>query len=108
MPQVTLTSSSVAYNLYSLLSTADKQIQRSVAGLNIQLPDIAANAGATVKVGRPDSISAPTDVTNVEVLLGVDQAFMFPQDVANNVSLTERWVKGSVNNEVLYCSVVQA
>lgn len=111
MPQVSLTSSSVTYNLYTLLVAADPQIQRSVAGLQIQVPDasvVAGNAGAIVKVGRPNSASAPTSITNAELSLLEGESDGYPDTVANNISLAEKYVNGSASPTVLYVQVTQA
>jgi hypothetical protein len=109
MPQVTLAASNVAYNLFSKLNTADPQIQQSVQGLQIQVPaSVAANAGALVKIGRPDSRTSPTTISSAEVELNVGDSYLFPAEIGNDISLAERWVNASVANCVLYCSVVQA
>lgn len=111
MPQTTLVSHSVAYNVYSKISAADPQVQPSVSGLQLYIPPAAveaANAGVIVKVGRPNSVSAPTSITNAEVQLAEGGSYEWPANISNDISLQERWVNGSTDSCVLYWSVVQA
>lgn len=108
MPKVTLTSSGIAYNLYTLLNAVDANIPKSCRGLSIQVPaatDEAANAGAVVKIGPGNQNTAPTDVTSPEKVLREADEYSFPVSDVNNISLMERHVKASVNNAVLYVTV---
>lgn len=111
MPQITLISSGVAYNLYTLLAAADGQTPKSCSGLTVQVPPTAveaANAGVIVKIGRPNSASSPTSITNAEVVLQEGGSDSWPNTSINDVSLLEKYVNGSNNNTVLYITTVQA
>lgn len=111
MPQFTMASSIVAYSLYSKVNAADPQVQASVAGLQVQVPAaavVAANAGVIVKIGRPDSRTAPTTISNAEVVLLEGESYVWPNTDNNDISLQEKWINASANNAQVYVSIVQA
>jgi hypothetical protein len=99
--KLTLTSNAVAYSLITLARAQVKNFPLAPSNLSIQLPDNtfeAANDGATLKIGRPDSIVTPTDVTAPELVLGVGENKLWPGPSID----TNKYLKGSVNNQVVY------
>lgn len=102
--KLTLTSSAVAYNLLTLCRAQVANFPRSPSELIIQLPPSAveaANAGVTVKIGRPDSITSPTDVTGPETVLEEGDSVRYATG-GNSVEAAGKWLKGSGNGVVLY------
>ncbi len=104
MPRITLPSSGVAYNLYARLALVESP-PYSVAGLQVQLPLAAveaANAGATLKIGTPDSWTSSTDVTRPDISLLEGELDSYPAAPGNTIGLRDKWLKGSVNNQIVY------
>jgi hypothetical protein len=109
MPKIVLTSSSVAYSLHTLLTNEGIGLPESgnARGLSIQVPAAsfeAANAGATLKVGRPNA--GLSDVTEPDVALLEGEQYTYPAGAF--ISLRSKYLKGSVNNQVLYVVVEAA
>lgn len=103
MPRIVLTSSIVAYNLMTLLKAQNSNFPASPREMNVQVPPAAqeaANAGATLLVGTPNSGTTPTDVTSPELYLSEGDSYLYR--VASGVPASEKYLKGSVNNQVVY------
>src|ERR1700738_330341 len=102
MPRVVLTSNAVAYNVVTLARAKRANFPLAPTDLSIQVPDNsveAANAGATLKVGSPDSLVTPTDVTGGEIALLEGDTKVWP---GPNIDAMNKYMKGSVNNQVIY------
>ena len=101
--KITLVSNAIAYNLFTLMSAVDPNIGRSCRGLNVYIPgaaEEAANAGASVDIGQANA--GLTDITQPELQpLTEGDNYNYPQDFKNSLSLTTRWIQGSVNNCVV-------
>lgn len=101
MPRIVLTSSAISYSLITLARAKRANFPLAPDELSIQLPDQAteaANAGATLKVGVPDSLTVPTDVTGPEIVLNEGESKLWPE----NSDAMNKWLKASVNNCVIY------
>lgn len=99
--RIVLTSSSVAYHFLTLVRAQSKNFPLAPTELQIQMPAgsiEAANAGATIKFGQPDSIATPTDVPSPNCVFSeeMDRRWQPPAE-ANSW-----YVKGSANSVVLY------
>jgi hypothetical protein len=106
--KITLPSLLVAYDLFAKMSTADPNTGRSLRGLNVQVPSStieAANAGVTVKFGRPNAGATAVDE---DIVLSEGDNYNFPQDIKNTLSLPGRSVIASVDNAVLYLTPLYA
>ncbi len=104
--KITLVSSSVAYDLGALIRAQQPNFPLAPHELIIWMPDAtseAANAGTNIKIGRPNSITAPTDVTGPEVTLQESGTIRYAPSPAN-IEMNTKWAKGSANNVVLYIS----
>jgi hypothetical protein len=103
MPRIVLTSSSVAYNLVTLCQAQNKNFPASPRELEIQMPDTtieAGNGGADyVKIGSPNSNTAPTDLTTVDQILATADNSRKANE--RGIPASEWWLKGSSNNNVL-------
>ncbi len=112
MPQITLSSHLVAYNIFTLAVAADKQVPRSCRGLQVQFPassitPFAANSGGYVLVGRPNDRATPTSISNPELALAEGDSDNYPVSDNNNISLTEKYINASVDNAIVLLDIEQ-
>lgn len=103
MPRIVLPLSSVAYSVLALLQLQNKNFPVSPRDGIIQMPGTtfeAANGGANIRFGSPNSNTAPTDVTSPDFALTEDATI--PLRDLFGYPLSELFAKGSANNVVLY------
>lgn len=101
--KITLVSSAVAYNLFTLMVAADPNIGRLVRGMNVYIPlaaEEAANSGVSVKIGAANAAATDVDQPELPPMVEGDN-YNYPQDIKNSIGLPSKWIKASVNNAVV-------
>lgn len=103
MPRLLLVSNAIAYNLVTLAQAQDKNFPTSPRDLTIQMPATAIEAGNAapdiVRIGSPNSNTAPTDLSTVDYAL--QQSGSIRIALERGVPAAQMWLKGSANNNVI-------
>ena len=90
-------------NLYTLMTGIDARFpQVNVRQLQVMFPSgtyEAGNAGATVKIGS-SAVNGADNVGVEDLLEEGDRQFKI--SLAEDISLKNKWVRGSANNTILW------